>query len=104
MFTRLDAERNAKNLKRALNNNKLTEEKYQEAVEKMDAYVSLPAKRFSELVKKYVHHRNMMRIEGEIRTRFYSFVMLETLYIVMKILLVFIYTCMYLYVVHATDW
>ena len=91
MFTRLDAERNAKNLKRALNNNKLTEEKYQEAVEKMDAYVSLPAKRFSELVKKYVHHRNMMRIEGEMRTRFYSFVMLETLTIVMKILLVFIY-------------
>ena len=91
MFTRLDAERNAKNLKRALNNNKLTEEKYQEAVEKMDAYVSLPAKRFSELVKKYVHHRNMMRIEGEMRTRFYFFVALETLTIVMKILLVFIY-------------
>ena len=91
MFTRLDAERNAKNLKRALNNNKLTEEKYQEAVEKMDAYVSLPAKRFSELVKKYVHHRNMIRIEGKMRTRFYSFVMLETLTIVMKILLVFIY-------------
>ena len=91
MFTRLDAERNAKNLKRALNNNKLTEEKYQEAVEKMDAYVSLPAKRFSELVKKYVHHRNMMRIEGEMRNQILFFVMLETLTIVMKILLVFIY-------------
>lgn len=65
MFTRLDAERNAKNLKRALNNNKLSEERYHEAVEKMDAYVSLPAKRFAELVKKYVHHRNMMRIEGK---------------------------------------
>ena len=64
MFTRLDAERNAKNLKRALNNNKLTEDKYQAAVDKMDAYISLPAKRFSELVKKYVHHKNMLRIEG----------------------------------------
>ena len=64
MFTRLDAERNAKNLKRALNSNKLTEDKYQAAVDKMDAYISLPAKRLSELVKKYVHHKNMQRIEG----------------------------------------
>lgn len=64
MFTRLDAERNAKNLKRALIRNKLSEERYQEAVDKMDAYVSLPAKRLAELVKKYVHHRNMLRIEG----------------------------------------
>lgn len=64
MFTRLDAERNAKNLKRAMSHNKLTEDRYKEAVDKMDAYVSLPAKRLAELVKKYVHHRNMMRIEG----------------------------------------
>ncbi|XP_067942045.1 myosin-11-like [Watersipora subatra] len=69
MFTRLDAERNAKNLKRALNNNKLTEDKYQAAVDKMDEYISLPAKRFSELVKKYVHHRNMIRIEETIKNR-----------------------------------
>lgn len=64
MFTRLDAERNAKNLKRAMNNNKVTEEMYQQAVDKMDAYISLPARRFAELVKKYVHHKNMLRIEG----------------------------------------
>lgn len=65
VFSRLDAERNAKNLKRAVNNHKLTEEKYNQAVGKMDAYISLPAKRLSELVKKYVHHRNMRRIEGK---------------------------------------
>lgn len=81
MFTRLDAERNAKNLKRALNNNKLSEQQYHQAVEKMDAYISLPAKRFSELVKKYVHHRNMMRIEGEFLTHFLVHEQHESLYI-----------------------
>ncbi|KAF6018308.1 hypothetical protein EB796_023394 [Bugula neritina] len=69
MFTRLDAERNAKNLKRAVNNNKLTEEQYNEAVDKMDEYVSLPARRLSELVRKFVHHKNMMRIEDIIKNR-----------------------------------
>jgi len=64
MFTRLDAERNAKNLKRAVSNKRLPEEKYKAAVTKMDEYVSLPAKRLAELVKKYVHHVNMQRIEG----------------------------------------
>jgi len=68
MFTRLDAERNAKNLKRAVNNNKLTEEQYNEAVDKMDEYVSLPARRLSELVRKFVHHKNMMRIEGGLKS------------------------------------
>lgn len=47
-----------------MNNNKVTEEMYQQAVDKMDAYISLPARRFAELVKKYVHHKNMLRIEG----------------------------------------
>lgn len=65
MFTRLDAERNARNLKRAMNHNRLSEQQYQDAVSKMDAYVSLPAQRLGELVKKYVHHRNMLRIEGK---------------------------------------
>ncbi len=30
----------------------------------MDDYVSLPAKRLSHLVRKYVHHRQMKEIEG----------------------------------------
>ena len=91
MFTRLDSERNAKNMKKAVNEQRLSPQVYQvfyhiysknvfknvlfliekilnfsqEAVQKMDSYVSLPAKRLAHLVHKYVHHCQMKKIEGK---------------------------------------
>ena len=41
----------------------------QEAVDTMDSYVSLPARRLTYLVRKYVHHRHMREVEGASRRR-----------------------------------
>ncbi|XP_052786890.1 myosin-11-like isoform X3 [Mya arenaria] len=67
MFTRLDSERNAKIMKRAVNEEKLDPNKYKEAVVQMDEYVSLPAQRLSHLVRKYVHHVRMKEIESNVQ-------------------------------------
>ncbi|KAK2171485.1 hypothetical protein NP493_1060g01039 [Ridgeia piscesae] len=69
MFTRLDSERNAKVMKRAVNEQKLEYDKYKKAVSTMDTYVSLPAQRFAYLVRKYVHHRRMRVVEDNVRLR-----------------------------------
>ncbi|XP_061170471.1 myosin-10-like isoform X3 [Saccostrea echinata] len=67
MFTRLDSERNAKIMKRAVNDEKLDVNKYKDAVTTMDEYVSLPAKRLGHLVRKYVHHSRMKEIEEHVK-------------------------------------
>ncbi|RUS70177.1 hypothetical protein EGW08_022061, partial [Elysia chlorotica] len=67
MFTRLDSERNAKIMKKAVMDEKLDTEKYKEAVAKMDEYVSLPAQRLGHLVRKYMHHTRMRAIEEKVK-------------------------------------
>ncbi|XP_065929945.1 uncharacterized protein [Magallana gigas] len=67
MFTRLDSERNAKIMKRAVNDERLDTNKYKDAVTTMDEYVSLPAKRLGHLVRKYVHHSRMKDIEENVK-------------------------------------
>ncbi|XP_060075166.1 uncharacterized protein LOC132554861 [Ylistrum balloti] len=67
MFTRLDSERNAKIMKRAVNDQKMNTEKYKDALVKMEDYVGLPAQRFAHLVRKYVHHSRMKEIEENVK-------------------------------------
>ncbi|XP_074660245.1 uncharacterized protein LOC141912760 isoform X2 [Tubulanus polymorphus] len=67
MFTRLDYERNAKTMKRAVVDKKLEPEKYVDACEKMQEYVSIPAQRFTQLVRKFYHHCQMKEIEENVR-------------------------------------
>ncbi|VDI50831.1 Hypothetical predicted protein [Mytilus galloprovincialis] len=67
MFTRLDSERNAKIMKRAVNDQKLDPDQYKDAVSKMEDYVSIPAKRLAHLVRKYVHHCRMKEIEENVK-------------------------------------
>ncbi|ESO89706.1 hypothetical protein LOTGIDRAFT_234110 [Lottia gigantea] len=67
MFTRLDAERNAKIMKKAVNDEKLDQNIYKEAVSQMDKYISLPAQRLGHLVRKYIHHNRMKYIEENIQ-------------------------------------
>lgn len=69
MFTRLDAEQNTRVLKRALNERRLSEESVRSAVEKMESYVSVPAMRLAQLVRKYIHHVRMKQVEDRIRTK-----------------------------------
>ncbi|KAK3609983.1 hypothetical protein CHS0354_011824 [Potamilus streckersoni] len=67
MFTRLDSDRNAKIMKKAVMDQKLDPDKYKEVVNQMDEYVSLPAKRLAHLVRKYVHHCRMKDIEENVK-------------------------------------
>lgn len=67
MFTRLDSERNAKIMKRAVNDQKLDPDQYKDAMSKMEDYVSIPAKRLAHLVRKYVHHCRMKEIEENVK-------------------------------------
>ena len=62
MFTRLDAERNGKILKRAVNEGRLSENSFSVIIEHMDDYVSLPSKRLAHIVRRYSHHRTMKDI------------------------------------------
>lgn len=62
MFTRLDAERNGKILKRAVNEGRLSENSFSVIIEHMDDYVSLPSKRLAHIVRRYSHHRAMKDI------------------------------------------
>jgi hypothetical protein len=39
----------------------------QDAVEKMDEYISIPAQRLAHLVRKYTHHCQMKAIEENVR-------------------------------------
>ncbi|KAL3884703.1 hypothetical protein ACJMK2_024815 [Sinanodonta woodiana] len=67
MFTRLDSDRNAKIMKKAVMDQKLNPDKYKEVINQMDEYVSLPAKRLAHLVRKYVHHCRMKDIEENVK-------------------------------------
>jgi len=69
MFTRLDAERNGKILKRAVHERRLSEQSFSAIMEHMDNYVSLPAKRLAHIVRRYSHHRSMKDI-GNCSMRF----------------------------------
>ena len=62
MFTRLDAERNGKILKRAVNEGRLSDSSFSVIMENMDNYVGLPAKRLAHIVRRYSHHRSMKNI------------------------------------------
>ena len=62
MFTRLDAERNAKIMKRATNEDRVSQESYSEMMSYMEEYVSLPAKRLAYIVRRYSHHCAMKEI------------------------------------------
>ena len=64
MFTRLDAERNSKILKRAVNERRLSDDSFSVIMEHMDHYVSLPAQRLAHIVRRYSHHRSMKEIGG----------------------------------------
>ncbi|XP_069102583.1 myosin-2 heavy chain-like isoform X3 [Argopecten irradians] len=67
MFTRLDSERNAKIMKRAVNDQKMNPDQYKDALDKMEDYVGLPAQRLAHLVRKYVHHSRMKEIEENVK-------------------------------------
>lgn len=67
MFTRLDAERNGKILKRAVNERRLSDSSFSVIMERMDNYVSLPAKRLAHIVRRYSHHRAMKNIEQSLQ-------------------------------------
>ena len=56
MFTRLDAERNVKSMKRAVHTKRLSQDSYNTVIQEMNQYVSLPGRRLAELVKRYRHH------------------------------------------------
>lgn len=56
MFTRLDAERNVKTMKRAMLAKRLSADSYDTVVREMSCYVSLPTRRLAELIKRYRHH------------------------------------------------
>ncbi|XP_028393962.1 uncharacterized protein LOC114518209 isoform X2 [Dendronephthya gigantea] len=63
MFTRLDAERNVKSMKRAVLTQRLSQNSYNSVIQEMDQYVSLPGRRLAELVKRYRHHCTMKDVE-----------------------------------------
>ncbi|XP_032227356.2 uncharacterized protein LOC5503188 isoform X2 [Nematostella vectensis] len=67
MFSRLDAERNAKILTRAMNERRIQQENVTDVVNTMSDYVSLPAKRLAHMVRRYSHHRAMQEIEEELK-------------------------------------
>ncbi|XP_041355858.1 uncharacterized protein LOC121373345 isoform X2 [Gigantopelta aegis] len=67
MFTRLDSDRNAKIMKRAVMDNRLPPHTYKEVVSKMDEYINMPAQRFGHLVRKYIHHCRMKQVEDNVR-------------------------------------
>ncbi|XP_067653461.1 putative leucine-rich repeat-containing protein DDB_G0290503 [Haliotis asinina] len=67
MFTRLDSERNAKIMKKAVLDDRLGAERYKDAVGQMNQYVSLPAQRLAHLVRKYIHHCRMKAIEENVK-------------------------------------
>ena len=62
MFTRLDAERNVKSMKRAIQGKRLSQSSFDNVVNKMNLYVDLPGRRLAELVKRYRHHCIMKEV------------------------------------------
>ncbi|XP_078577234.1 uncharacterized protein LOC144862543 isoform X2 [Branchiostoma floridae x Branchiostoma japonicum] len=67
MFSRLDSERNAKSLKRAVNSGRLSPDVYEEVVGMMDQYVEIPGRRLRHLAEKYLHHSEMKAVEENVR-------------------------------------
>jgi hypothetical protein len=64
MFTRLDAERNAKSLKKAIGKGNVSESDFNDALKLMNDYVSIPAQRFVAIVKKYTRFKNFQAAKG----------------------------------------
>ena len=62
MFTRLDAERNVKSMKRAVLTKRLSQDSYNTVIQEMNQYVTLPGRRLAELVKRYRHHCMMKEV------------------------------------------
>ena len=62
MFTRLDAERNVTSMKRAVLNKRLSQTLFNNTVHQMKQYVNLPARRLTQLVKRYTHHCSMKEV------------------------------------------
>eukprot|EP00058_Branchiostoma_floridae_P020035 XP_002605525.1 hypothetical protein BRAFLDRAFT_104092 [Branchiostoma floridae] len=67
MFSRLDSDRNAKSLKRAVNSGRLSPDVYEEVVGMMDQYVEIPGRRLRHLAEKYLHHSEMKAVEENVR-------------------------------------
>ncbi|CAF4038343.1 unnamed protein product [Rotaria sp. Silwood2] len=68
MFTRLDAERNEKTLKQAVDKGKLSETTMNEISGTMEDYVRLPTQQFSNIVKRYIQHRKATELEDRIQS------------------------------------
>lgn len=62
MFTRLDLERNAKIMTRAVSSQHISDQKYKNILQQMADYISLPVLRFQQLVKRYIHHCRLKHI------------------------------------------
>lgn len=58
----MDAERNGKIIKRAINERRLRDEDVTKVFDQMSDYISLPAKRLSIIVQRYRHHHAMQQI------------------------------------------
>ncbi|CAE1299291.1 unnamed protein product [Acanthosepion pharaonis] len=67
MFTRLDLERNAKIMTRALASQHISDDRYKDIIQQMADYISLPVLRFQQLVHRYVHHCRLKQIYGYIK-------------------------------------
>ncbi|CAM2723662.1 unnamed protein product [Rotaria socialis] len=68
MFTRLDAERNEKLLKQAVDKGKVSETTFNEINETMGDYVRLPTQQFGNIVKRYIQHRKATELEDRIQS------------------------------------
>ncbi|CAF2135435.1 unnamed protein product [Rotaria magnacalcarata] len=68
MFTRLDAERNEKLLKQAVDKGKVSETTFSEINETMGDYVRLPSQQFGNIVKRYIQHRKATELEDRIQS------------------------------------
>jgi len=67
LFTRMDAERNYKNLKKAIQYDKIDTETFEKATDLIDKYTSLPGQRLIAMVKRYTAHCSMQLLEENIR-------------------------------------
>ncbi|XP_063722776.1 centromere-associated protein E-like isoform X3 [Symsagittifera roscoffensis] len=67
LFTRMDAERNYRNLKKAIQYDKIDTDTFEKATHLIDKYTSLPGQRLMTMVKRYSAHCSMRLLEENIR-------------------------------------
>uniref|UniRef100_A0A1I8JKQ0 M protein repeat protein n=1 Tax=Macrostomum lignano TaxID=282301 RepID=A0A1I8JKQ0_9PLAT len=67
MFTKLDAERNTKTLKRALASRRIGEAAYETAVEAMEEYASVPARRLLTMARRLLHRRTVEQLQRAVQ-------------------------------------